>query len=56
MFIRTLERQELPVISGMVFDNRQNLPVEEKGQELPTGKNCRSDRQDLPMRSARFAG
>jgi len=56
MFISILERQELPVISGTVFEDRQNLPVEEKGQHLPVGKNYRSDRQDLPVRSAEFAG
>jgi len=41
MFIRTLERQELPVITGTEFDNRQEMPDEAEGQELPTGRICR---------------
>ena len=43
MFIRSLDRQKLPERCGTVFDNGQELPVEDKGHNLPTGRNCRWD-------------
>jgi len=39
----------------MVFGNGQELPVEEKGQKLQDGKNCRLRRRGRTCRPAEIA-